>query len=63
VGKLTCILSNKLWRCQVDGSGSDLCPVEGCEIRGVGVSRYKTGQLDVFYGLISREPKGLKIKI
>jgi len=63
VGKLTCILSNKLWGCQVDGSGSELCPVEGCDIRGVRVSGYKTGQLGVMYGLISREPKGLKIKI
>jgi len=47
----------------VDGSGSELCPVEGCDIRGVGISGYNTGQFGVLYGLISREPKGLEIKI
>ena len=61
--KLTCISSNKLWGCQVDGSGSELCQVEGCDIRGVVVSGYKTGHLGVLYGLISREPQGPKIQI
>jgi hypothetical protein len=36
------------------------CPVEGCDIRGVGISDYNTGHLGVLYRLISRELKGVK---
>jgi hypothetical protein len=36
--------------------------VEGCDIRGVGISGYNTGQLGVLYRLIWRELKGLKVK-